>query len=204
METRWFFPVLVFISMAVWGVLHSWLAALSTKEMVREILGKTVDRYYRILFITIAVVTLLPIFAMVIFLPSRVLWIIPSPWLYLTILIQLAAIVGIIITVLQTDVMAFMGVKQLLKPDQDHENELVIKGFYKYVRHPMYLFSLILFWLTPVMTDLVLAWVIASTLYFMIGSIPEEQKLVAKFGDDYLQYRREIPWLIPGINIRKK
>ena len=203
METQWFFPVLVFISTAVWGVLHSWLAALSTQEKVREIFWKKVDRYYRILFIAIAVLTLLPILAMVIFLPSRVLWIIPTPWLYLTIPVQLAAVIGILITVLQTDTMAFLGIKQLIKPDQDHENMLVIRGFYKVVRHPMYLFSLILLWLIPVMTDLLLAWVIASTLYFTLGSIPEEQKLVKKFGDDYRQYRKEIPWLIPGKKFRK-
>ncbi len=204
MEVHWLYPSLVFIAMASCGVFHSWLAALSTKEMVRKIFGKRIDQYYRLIFIGIAIVSLLPILAMVVFLTSNVLWVIPAPWRYLTMPLQLLAGFGIFVTVIQTDTMAFLGIKQLIKPDQDHENELVIKGFYKFTRHPMYLFSIILLWLIPWMTDLILAWVIASTLYFMIGSIPEEHKLMVKFGDEYRSYREEVPWLIPGIKIRKK
>lgn len=203
MVEEFLLPGLVFLAMGVWGVFHSWMAALRTKQISGIIFGKKIDRYYRLIFITIAVVTLLPIVAMVMFLPARVLWIIPTPWRYLTIIIQFLAGFGVLMTVLLTDSMAFLGIKQFYKPDQDHENKLEIKGFYKIVRHPMYLFSIILLWLVPYMTDLILAWVIASTLYFIIGSIPEERKLLAKFGDAYQDYRKEVPWLIPGIKFRK-
>jgi protein-S-isoprenylcysteine O-methyltransferase Ste14 len=204
MENRWLLPLSVLISMAAWGVFHTWLAALSTKATARKIFGEKIDRYYRLIFIATAIMTLLPILAMVIFLPAQVLWTIPTPWFYLTILLQLLAIIGILITVLQTNAMDFLGINQLLEPGKEHEDKLVVRGFYRFVRHPMYFFSIILFWLMPMMTDLLLAWVIAGTLYFTLGSIPEEQKLVAKFGDAYRQYRKEVPWLIPGINFRKK
>ena len=55
------YPILVFVSMAAWGVLHTWLAAFSTKQMARDIFGKAMDRYYRLIFIAVALLTLLPI-----------------------------------------------------------------------------------------------------------------------------------------------
>jgi protein-S-isoprenylcysteine O-methyltransferase Ste14 len=56
------------------------------------------------------------------------------------------------------------------------------------VRHPMYLFSLILFWLFPFITDLILAFFAVSTLYFLIGMIPEEKKLVKIYCEEYERY----------------
>jgi protein-S-isoprenylcysteine O-methyltransferase Ste14 len=189
--------------MAAWSVLHSWLAAYSTKRISSNLFGNRMDRYYRLFFVGLAVLTLLPILGLIILLPSDVLWIISSPWLYLTVLLQVLAVVGALVTILQTDVMAFIGIRQALHPDQKFENKLILRGFYKVVRHPMYLFGLIILWLIPYMTDLLLAWVIASTLYFIFGSIPEEQKLLSQFGDDYQKYRNEIPWLIPGLKFKK-
>ena len=195
--------MVIFTAMAAWGVLHSWLAAHSTKRISRNLFGKRMDRYYRLFFVGLAILTLLPILGLIILLPSNLIWIIPSPWLYLTVFIQVLAIVGALVTILQTDVMAFVGIRQALHPDQEFENKLIIRGLYKLVRHPMYLFSLLILWLIPYMTDLLLAWVIASTLYFMFGSIPEERKLLSQFGGDYQKYRKAVPWLIPGLKFKK-
>jgi protein-S-isoprenylcysteine O-methyltransferase Ste14 len=185
--------------MGAWGSLHSWLASCSTKRIFREYFGKTIDRYYRLMFIGIAVLTFLPILAMIIFLPSQLLWRIQPPWLYLTIGLQLLAVVCILVTIFDTDVMAFVGIKQVIQPDVVHENELVIKGFYKIVRHPMYFFTIVLIWFIPYMTVLVLTWVIASTLYFVIGSIFEEKKMLHTFGESYAQYQKEVARIIPGL-----
>jgi len=193
------YPILVFISMATWGVLHSWLAALSTKQKARRIFGKEIDRYYRLIFVLVAVLTLAPILAMVVFLPSKVLWVIPLPWRFLTYGIQFLALVGILVTVYQTDLMAFAGFRQLSDPNAEKKNDIVTEGIYGLVRHPMYLFSIIFFWLIPYVTDLVLAFIIASTLYFLIGTIPEEQKLVEIYGEEYESYQKEVPRIIPGV-----
>lgn len=190
--------------MAAWGGLHSWLAALSTKAMARRIFGASADRYYRLVFVMVSVVTLLPILAMVVLLPSRILWVIPSPWIYLTLAIQFLALVALVATALQTDVMAFAGLQQVLQPDTIPDDHLVRSGFYRLVRHPLYLFSLILMWLFPRMTDLTLAFFLAATLYFMLGTIPEERKLIATFGEQYRQYQREVPWLIPGTKSKRE
>ena len=198
------YPLLVFIAMGAWGALHSWLAAFSTKRIARKIFGVGIDRYYRLIFVGAAVLTLLPIMGMVVFLPSRTLWVIPAPWVYGTALIQLLALLALINTVLQTDVMTFVGLRQVYQPHEEHENKLVLTGFYRFVRHPLYLFSIIAFWLFPFMTDLVLAFILAGSLYFLIGIIPEERKLVETFGEEYKQYRQDVPALIPFSKRKKK
>jgi protein-S-isoprenylcysteine O-methyltransferase Ste14 len=201
---RLIYPALVFLAMAGWGVFHSWLASFSAKRLARKVFGTKIDRYYRLLFVATAVITLLPVLAMVVLLPSRMLWTIPTPWIFLTLVLQFLALVALVATTLQTDVMAFAGVRQVLQPGREHENVLVTTGLYRTVRHPLYLFSIILFWLSPYMTDLTFAFFLAGTLYFVIGTIPEERKLVQTFGEQYRQYRREVPWLIPGLKFRRK
>lgn len=201
---NWFNPLLVFLATAAWGVLHSWLAAFSTKATARRIFGDSVDRFYRLVYVLIAVATLLPILGMVAFLASRVLWVIPSPWIYLTLAIQFLTLVALVATILQTDVMAFAGLRQVLEPGRPSDDQLVQSGFYRLVRHPLYLFSLVLFWLFPYMTDLTLAFFLAATFYFMLGTIPEERKLLATFGEQYRQYRREVPWMFPRLTFGRK
>ncbi|QRN82708.1 isoprenylcysteine carboxylmethyltransferase family protein [Chloroflexota bacterium] len=198
------YPILVFLATAAWGALHSWLASFEVKNLAREKFGPKADRYYRLFFVLAAGLTLAPIFALVVFLPSKVLWVIPTPWLFLTLIAQFLAIVLLVATALETDVMVFAGIRQVLHPEQTYEDTLVVKGFYRYVRHPLYFFSIIIFWLFPYMSDLTLAFFLAGTLYFLIGTIPEERKLLETFGEAYRQYRQDVPWMIPRFKKNKK
>jgi len=193
--------VIVISSMGAWCVLHSWLAAFSTKVMAERIFGKGFKRYFRLLYILVAGVTLLPILTMVLVFPARVLWIIPTPWLYLTLTLQGLAVLGLVVSVLQVDTLSFIGLRQLRHPQAEDEGALVTRGFYRIVRHPLYFFSLVVFWLLPVMTDLSLAFVLVSSLYFILGTIPEERKLVEIYGDAYRAYQKRVPRIIPFLRI---
>jgi protein-S-isoprenylcysteine O-methyltransferase Ste14 len=73
----------------------------------------------------------------------------------------------------------------------------VTRGSYAYVRHPLYFFSLLLIWFLPIMTLSALLFSSMATLYFWIGSIYEERRLSATFGDAYSQYKQRVPRLIP-------
>lgn len=195
------YGLVIFISMCAWGVLHSWLVAFSTKDLAQRIAGEDIQRYYRLIYNLVAVLTLSPILAMVIFLPSRVLWRIPAPWVYLTLTLQALALFGVVITFRQIDTRAFIGLRQQDEPAAEDQNQLVTQGLYGWVRHPLYFFFLIVFWLFPVMTDLSLAFVIAASLYIIIGIIPEERKLVAIYGDAYREYQQKVPRIIPWSKI---
>lgn len=74
--------------------------------------------------------------------------------------------------------------------------------FYKWVRHPLYTGFVIAFWATPDMTYSHLLLAVGFTIYVLVGIAHEEKDLVAHFGDQYLDYRRRVGSLIPGVGKR--
>jgi protein-S-isoprenylcysteine O-methyltransferase Ste14 len=91
--------------------------------------------------------------------------------------------------------------KQAHAQSQEIEG-LVTTGVFSRVRHPMYL-SLILMYLGLAIAWGV-TWMILPALFFMavtvLIAIKEEEFLLEKFGRQYEEYRRRVPWrLIPKI-----
>jgi protein-S-isoprenylcysteine O-methyltransferase Ste14 len=70
---------------------------------------------------------------------------------------------------------------------------------YRYSRHPMMAGILVGIWATPQMslTHLVLA--LGFSIYIAIGVAFEERELLARFGEKYLHYRKEVGVLLPRV-----
>jgi protein-S-isoprenylcysteine O-methyltransferase Ste14 len=82
----------------------------------------------------------------------------------------------------------------------DGKNELIKRGAFDYVRHPLY--STIMITIPPLMiiwfSDLLffIPWVLIVVLSHYVVSL-EERGLIEVFGEDYEKYRMCVPALIP-------
>jgi protein-S-isoprenylcysteine O-methyltransferase Ste14 len=84
-----------------------------------------------------------------------------------------------------------------LKGKPPRPTRFVVRGPYRWVRHPLYLFSLMLIWSSPDVTTDRLLFNALFTVWIFAGSRLEERDLVAELGDAYRRYQREVPMLIP-------
>ena len=73
----------------------------------------------------------------------------------------------------------------------------IVRGPYRWVRHPLYFFCLLLIWLCPDLSLDRLLYNILWSTWIIVGSVLEERDLVAAFGESYRDYQRKVPMLIP-------
>ena len=185
------------LAIALWGVLHSLLASHRAKDFFRRTFGDGFMRSYRLLYNVFALISFLPILYLMVTLPARELYSVPAPFSYLMRAGQGISLILLVVAVLQTDLLSFVGLRQIFA--EETKGPLMTGGLYRYVRHPLYTFSLLILWLSPTMTLNSFIVYLALTVYILIGIVFEERKLLREFGDEYANYRSVTPMLIPGI-----
>jgi protein-S-isoprenylcysteine O-methyltransferase Ste14 len=116
---------------------------------------------------------------------------------YLTGGLQGLSVALLVYSLLQTGALQFIGLPQAL--GMTVREKLNTGGLYRFVRHPLYTFSLLFLWLSPVMTRNMLLLYAALTFYIFVGALLEERKLLQTFGETYRQYREKTPFIIPFI-----
>jgi protein-S-isoprenylcysteine O-methyltransferase Ste14 len=87
--------------------------------------------------------------------------------------------------------------RQLRGKKPPPEMPFVIRGPYRWMRHPLYFFCLLLIWSCPDLTLDRLLFNVLWTAWIFVGAVLEERDLVADFGDDYREYQRNVPMIIP-------
>ena len=188
-------PILIFLAFAVYGLVHSFLASNIAKDFSKLFFGKASDRFYRIFYNAFSFIAIIPILAMPVALPDKPMYTIPQPWNYLALVLQIIGLIGAAASVMHTGAFEFIGLSQALGIKS--KSGLVTGGLYKYIRHPIYTFSILFIWATPAMSYNLAALYLSFTLYFIVGALFEERKLVKAYGEEYLEYKSRTPMLIP-------
>jgi protein-S-isoprenylcysteine O-methyltransferase Ste14 len=199
--------IFILTGLLVFGVVHSLLAGQNVKQWVCRLLGEQrYEAFYRLAYNVLAAVMLAPLGLLLVANPGAVVWQVDSPLGALLLnLLRLLGLAGLGASLLQIDLGRFAGLSQVAAylrgerlplPDEP----LQTGGVYAMVRHPLYLFSLLVLWPAPTMTEALLAFNIGSTAYFVIGSLFEERRLLRSFGDSYRTYRDRVPWMFPSVS----
>jgi len=185
------------LSIVLWGFVHSLVASHGFKDFLRRTFGDGFMKSYRLLYNIFAVISIAPVLYLMVVLPDKELYRIPSPWSYLMRTGQGISALLLFVAVSQTDVLSFAGLRQLV--EEEKPGKLVISGLYRLVRHPLYTFSLLILWFSPTVSLNSFIVYTSLTLYVLIGIVFEERKLLREFGQAYADYRSVTPMLIPGI-----
>jgi protein-S-isoprenylcysteine O-methyltransferase Ste14 len=185
---------LIALAWLAYGALHSWLASNGLKQAVAKRWPAAMPAY-RMGFNLGALLLLLPVLWLTHRYPGEALWVVPGWIAWPAVVVSLA---GFAWSMKSYDGATFLGLRQWRKrigPDGERE-AFTLSPLHRHVRHPWYALGLLLLWTR----DLNAAWLVAAgaiTLYLLIGSRLEENKLIALYGEAYRRYRQRVPALIP-------
>jgi protein-S-isoprenylcysteine O-methyltransferase Ste14 len=191
--------LIIGIYFVCWAVFHSLLASLRVKRLAGRIFGEAAKRWYRLGFVLTAVLTLIPLVLLLLRLPDIPLYSVAPPWRWVMMSGQLVALALLVWTVMSTEPLDFIGIKQVSRTRASFRTTLTTRGLYRVSRHPMYFTSMLVMWLSPTMSVNLLTLFALMSLYFIIGSYHEEMLLGKQFGEAYQRYRKRVPRIFPGL-----
>jgi protein-S-isoprenylcysteine O-methyltransferase Ste14 len=180
------------------GLTHSLLADPRVKKAVRRALGAA-DRWYRLVYVILSAVAVLPFFYILIYMPDRTLYVVPAPWKWLMMAGQAVSVIAVVAALKQTGFFYFFGLSQPFSARPEEPGTLVTSGFYCHIRNPLFFFGTVFLWLFPFMTVNLLTFNIVATVYFYVGALHEERSLLEEFGDAYKAYKQQVPMFVPRI-----
>jgi len=184
----------------LWALVHSILASLTVKDFLRRRLGK-IYNFYRVFYVLLSIATMMSIFIFIP-LPQDQLYAFQGIIFYCLKVLQTAALIAFLFTAATSIEDDFLGLREASKFYSARLGNNALKplrtdGIMGYSRHPLYFFVMVLLWSDPQMT---IAWstmTVAFTLYFLIGSIFEERKLISLYGKDYIEYQKRVRRFVP-------
>jgi protein-S-isoprenylcysteine O-methyltransferase Ste14 len=183
----------------IFGLIHSLLADPRAKRAVSRVLGQAADRWYRLVYVVLSSVAVLPFFYILAFMPDRTLYTVPAPWKWLMVAGQAICVLAVVAALKQTGFFYFFGLSQPFSARPGEPGTLVTSGFYCHIRNPLFFFGSVFLWLFPLMTVNLLTFNIMAMMYFYIGALHEERSLLEEFGEAYRAYRRRVPMFIPRV-----
>jgi protein-S-isoprenylcysteine O-methyltransferase Ste14 len=111
-------------------------------------------------------------------------------WLQSTrLVVSFGVVLAFIHTLKFYSIAGFLGLKADTWP-------LTFSPWHCWIRHPWYFLTLVFVW-SQAMTDTWLISALCMTLYLVVGSRKEENRILAQHPGSYAEYLRIVPGLIP-------
>ncbi len=192
----------LYIRLCFWWVVffagHSALASTFVKGIITRYV-RGFKPYYRLFYNVVSVLLLLPAIGEYYALPGTLL-------LPVTLFMEIP---GMLLTLAGSYILVagfknyrgdeFIGTYQLRHKHDFHPTQLNRQGWNGVVRHPLYFGGILLaIGLFLIFPTLKLALTTALVIiYLYIGTVWEEKKLLAEFGETYRKYQQEVSMLIP-------
>lgn len=196
------------------AIIHSALASRQAKELAARAAGRRRrNGYYRLAYNAQSLVTFAWLYRWLRRLPDRPLYDLEPPALWLARGGQAIAFVAGLETSRAIGIPDFNGLTQLNavrageEPEPEPEaqgphlgadGEMAATGPFARCRHPANLCAAVLLLLDPHMTERKLTVGVLAAAYGYIGSLHEERRLLAAYGDAYARYQQRVPFLLPG------
>ena len=204
---------------ALYAVVHSALASRQAKALATRLLGeRSRNAFYRPFYLAQSVVALGALYAYARRLPDRTLYDIKGPVGAAMHAGRAGAILYAVWSANQVGISDMLGITSwrawragadIIPPEPEAQGpaadgaNMKATGPFVASRHPLNLAPLPVFWLAPRMTRNLLVFNLVSTAYLVVGSMHEEARLKAAYGDRYTAYQHSgVRFYVPGVERR--
>lgn len=183
----------------IFCVLHSVLISLPLAAWLGR-LRPGWEHYERLVYNAVALITLIPPICFSFTLSGDPLF----SWDGSLRLVQLGLGVSAVFLFIggsrQYDTSRFMGFRQLREKTGDEPltgiDQFATDGVLKLIRHPWYSGGMMIVWARDLSSPVLVTNLIIS-LYFVVGAVLEERRMVQKLGAVYERYQRQVPMFFP-------
>lgn len=185
----------------VYCVLHSVLASERLKKKLRQ--GMRNYKWYRLWYTLFAFLFLIALLYYQVRIQTIELFIVTNTLLIAGIILSFSGF-ALMLVCIRKYFVNLSGLRSLFI--ENFTNELHITGVHRYIRHPLYLGTFAFIWglflLLPYLSLLIANIII--TAYTLIGIELEERKLVLEFGENYKEYQRSVPKILPFLKPKRE
>jgi methanethiol S-methyltransferase len=198
----------------IYAAMHSVFASRTVKRTAARLFGRrNRNALYRPFYLVQSVITIAVLMAYVRHQPARVLYHYKGLAAVPFRIIQAAGICWATAAAYQVGLLEILGVRPALRllscageidPEPAAQgpalagHHLRVQGPFRLTRHPLNVAPLPIVWFFPRMSTNLLAFNLVSTAYLVVGSVLEENRLLARYGDVYRDYQSSgVPFYVP-------
>jgi protein-S-isoprenylcysteine O-methyltransferase Ste14 len=188
-----------------WGLFYFLHTALAASKLKRILESRWPNPYkwYRLFYSVLSSILFLGVLIQAMVLPVKSVFSPSSFNQYAGYMIATAGVIVLLRSLKEVSIKSFLGIKQ--DKSAGSVPELVISGIYSQIRHPLYLGLVAVFFGYFLVSGTVGALIHLGCLitYLPLGIYFEEKNLIAFFGENYREYRREVPAFLPRIHKKR-